>query len=214
MLLAFYIRIRFFAIALLVCFTILVIYMLSGKLIAKKENYIAVDVSGVGYKIFISPKTHEELPILGGAVKLFSYLNVKEDALDLYGFVRESDLTFFEKLITVNGVGPKSALAVMSVAPVDQLMAAINEGKPELLTRASGVGRKIAERLILELKGKLPMIQSVETVEQMQSDMELEDVLVGLGYNKNIVKGVVKRIDQKLFGLEPRLKNALKLLKK
>ena len=102
----------------------------------------------------------------------------------------------------------------MSVAPVDQLMAAINEGKPELLTRASGVGRKIAERLILELKGKLPMIQSAETVKQMQSDIELEDVLVGLGYNKNIVKGVVKKIDPKLFGLEPRLKNALKLLKK
>src|SRR3989344_4423170 len=93
---------------------------------------------------------------------------------------------FFEKLITVNGVGPKSALAVMSVASVDQLMAAINEGKPELLTRASGVGRRIAERLILELKGKLPMIQSAEAVEQMQSDLELEDVLVDLGYNKNI----------------------------
>lgn len=190
------------------------IYTLSGKLISQKENYIIIDVSGIGYKVFISPKTHQELPILGRAVKLFSYLNVKEDALDLYGFVRESDLIFFEKLITVNGVGPKSALAVMSVAPVDQLMAAINEGKPELLTRASGVGRKIAERLILELKGKLPMIQSAETVEQMQSDIELEDVLVGLGYNKNIVKGVVKKTDPKLFGLESRLKNALKLLKK
>ncbi len=196
------------------CFTILVIYSLSGKLIYKKEHYIIVDVSGVGYKIFISPKTHEELPEINKAVKIFSYLNVKEDALDLYGFMRESDLTFFEKLITVNGVGPKSALAVMSVAPVDQLMAAINEARPELLTRASGVGKKIAERLVLELKGKLPMIQSTEAVGQMESDMELEDVLVGLGYNKNIVKGVVKKIDQKIFGLESRLKNALKLLKK
>lgn len=190
------------------------IYSLSGKLISKKENYIIVDVSGVGYKVFISPKTHEELPILGEAVKLFSYLNVREDALDLYGFAREYDLTFFEKLITVNGVGPKSALAVMSVASVDQLMAAINEGKPELLTRASGVGKRIAERLVLELKGKLPMIQSAEAVGQMESDMELEDILVGLGYNKNIVKGVVKKIDPKLFSLESRLKNALRLLKK
>jgi len=188
--------------------------MLSGKLVARKENYIIVDVSGVGYKIFISPKTHEELPEINSAVKLFSYLNVKEDALDLYGFVRESDLTFFEKLITVNGVGPKSALAVMSVAPVDQLMAAINEGKLELLTRASGVGRRIAERLILELKGKLPILQSAEAVEQMESEVELEDILVGLGYTKNAVKGILRKIDPKLIGLESRLKNALKLLKK
>ena len=190
------------------------IYSLSGKLMAKKENFLLVDVQGVGYKIYVSPRIQEEPLSVGEHITVFSYLNVKEDALDLYGFLKESDLAFFEKLITVNGIGPKSALALMAIAPVDQLAAAINEGDPELLTRAAGIGRKIAERVVLELKGRLPLFQSLQAVETMKSDLDLEDALLSLGYNKASVRGAVRKIDSKLTSLESRLRSALKLLKK
>ena len=190
------------------------IYSLSGKLAAKKEGFVVIDVNGIGHKVFVSPKTYQELPTIGQSLMVYSYLNVKEDALDLYGFLSENDLNFFSRLLTVSGVGPKSGLAVMAITSTNQLMAAVNEGDAELLTKASGIGRKTAERIILELKGKLLVLQSAETVKRMESDLDLEEALVGLGYTRQQAKKAIGQIDMNVKGLEQRLKAALKVLKK
>lgn len=189
------------------------IYSLSGNLTAKRGNFIVVDVVGVNYKVFISPKTYSALPKIGEALKIFTYLNVKEDAMDLFGFLRELELGFFEKLISISGIGPKSALAIMSVAPVEQLMAAINEGKTELLTRVSGVGKKTSERVILELRGKLAILGTDETVKGMELDLELEEALISLGYSKAEAVRAISKIDSKEASLEERLKKALRVIK-
>jgi Holliday junction DNA helicase RuvA len=190
------------------------IYRLVGELVSKKEDFIIVDVNKVNYKVFISPKTHDLLPETGEELKIYTYLNVKEDALDLYGFSTELELGFFEKLISISGVGPRSALGVMAVAPVDQLIATINEGKPDLLTRASGIGKKTAERVVLELRGKVVAIGTEEVVRAMESDIELEEALVSLDYTKAQAKKIISQIDPKLTKLEDRLIEALKKVKK
>lgn len=192
----------------------LMIYSLSGKLIFKKDKLIVVDVGGVGYKIIVSIKTFQDLPLLGESVKIFCHLHVRENALDLFGFLNEQDLELFERLITVSGVGPKSALAVMAITATNQLMAAINEGEIDLLTKASGVGRKTAERIILELKGRLLVLQSSETVKIMESDLDLEEVLISLGYTRQQAKKSITHLDVQTKGLESRLKASLKFLKK
>ena len=188
------------------------IYSLNGKLVAKKEGFVVIDVAGLGYKVHVAPRILEKLPSVGESVQLYSYLNVKEDALDLYGFLREPELVFFEKLLTISGVGPKSALAVMAVATVEQLAAAINEGKSDLLTRAPGVGKKTAERIVLELRGKLPSLKSGETVLLMEADVDVEEALVGLGYSRSDARKAIEKVDRKTKGLENRLKTALRNL--
>ena len=190
------------------------IYSLSGQLLSKKENFIVVNAGGVGYKVFITNKTGKNLPAIGDSVNLYSYLHVKEDALDLYGFLNEPDLNLFEKLIQVNGVGPKTALGVMSIASSDNLIAAINEGKIDLLTRASGIGKKTGERIILELKGKLAALHSADTVKLMESDLDLEEALVSLGYSKQQAQRSIAQVGNKIKGLEARLMAALKIIKK
>lgn len=190
------------------------IYSISGAVTAKKEGFVVVETGGVGYKIFVSAQTYSAMPKAGEGVHLFCHLQVKEDGHNLYGFLREGELSFFEKLITVSGVGPKSALAIMALASVRDLSAAINEGKPELLTRAAGVGRKIAERVVLELRGKLPVLHSEDTVRQMESDIDVEDALIGLGYPRSEAKRVVGEVGAAVRGVEARLRAALKLIKK
>ena len=189
------------------------IYSLSGQLLSKKENFIVVNANGVGYKVFITHRTAKNLPSIGSAVSLFSYLHVKEDALDLYGFLDESDLHLFEKLIQVNGVGPKTALGVMAISSSDNLIAAINEGKIDLLTRASGIGKKTGERIILELKGKLASLNSAGTVRLMESDLDLEEALVSLGYSKQQAQRGITQLDSQVKGLEARLMAVLKIIK-
>lgn len=190
------------------------IYSLNGKISAKKEGFVVLDVAGVGHKVFVAPRIWERLPSVSEPAQLYCYLHVRENALELYGFLREGELMFFEKLISVSGVGPRSALAVMAVAPAEQLAAAINEGKADLLTRAPGVGRKTAERLIVELRGKLPVLRSAATVQLMEADADVEEALVGLGYSRAEARKAIGQINPKAKGIEQRLKEALRLLKK
>lgn len=189
------------------------IYSLSGKLSAKKNGLIVIEVSGVGFKVVVGKNAIEGLPDIGSEIKLFSHLYVREDGLELYGFASEEELSFFEKLISISGIGPKSALNILSIAKLDQLTAAINEGKVDLLTKASGVGRKTAERVVLELRGKLQAISSEKIVKQMESDLDIEEALVGLGYTRQQVKNAISKIDPKTKNLEDRIKEALKKIK-
>jgi len=188
-----------------------VIYGLSGILIAKKSAFIVIDVGGVHYKVAVPPAIG--LPPVGDNIELFTYLAVKENALELYGFLNEIDLVFFEKLISVSGIGPKSALAAMAIAPTKQLMAAVSEGEADLLTRVSGIGKKTAERIVLELKNKLPQIDSEQTIKEIESDTELAEALVALGYTQAEVKKAVATVKTKSDKLEDRLREALRNVK-
>ena len=132
------------------------IYSLAGRLSLKRDKFVVVESGGVGLKVAVSSAALNSLPAVGSPVNFFCHLRVKEDALELYGFLSEEELDFFELLNGVSGVGPKSALAVLALDKVENLEAAIAEGKSELLTRVSGIGRKTAERIILELKDKMP----------------------------------------------------------
>lgn len=188
------------------------IYSIFGKLAAVLDHGVAVDVSGVAFKIHTHARVRRALPAPGSDVFFFCHLIVREDALDLYGFLAEDEIRFFEQLISVAGVGPKSALAVLEIAELKQLAAAITEGRPDLLTKASGIGRKTAERIVLELRGKVTGERTAATVHAMESDADLVETLVGIGYRREEAKAALARVDAKIIGLEPRLKAALKVL--
>lgn len=119
------------------------------------EDNVVVDVGGVGMNVKISASTAARLPGIGEAVKLYTYTSVREDAFWLYGFLSRNDLEIFKKCITVSGIGPKGALSILSVLDADSLRFAIVSGDAKAIAKAPGVGAKTAERLILELKGKL-----------------------------------------------------------
>lgn len=188
------------------------IYSISGKLVSKSANFAVVDAAGLGLKIFTNGRTLGALPAAGIAVKFFCHLHMREDGLELYGFLTEAELSFFELLISISGVGPKSALSIMEVAELKNLAAAIKEGRPDLLTRASGVGRKTAERIILELKSKIQAEKAELTVGKMEADADLVETLVGLGYRREQAKAALGKVDEKITNFEERFKSALKIL--
>ncbi len=190
------------------------IYSIYGKLAEKNDSFVVVEVAGVGLKLTTHKRALSSLPPNGTEVKLFSYLYVREDALDLYGFLTEEELHFFELLISVSGVGPKSALSILEISELKELAASIQENRPDLLTRASGIGRKTAERIIIDLKTKVKTEMSGEAVKRMESDADIVETLTNLGYRREDAKVALQKVGREITGLEPRLKAALKILGK
>jgi Holliday junction DNA helicase RuvA len=190
------------------------LYSVSGKLALKAEHFAVVTAGGLGIKLFASRETLKALPAVSASVTLFTHLYVREDALDLYGFSTPEELDFFEMLISVSGIGPKSALSILDIAPLGELSAAIKEGRPDLLTRASGVGRKTAERVIVELRSKVQSARSGLVIEKMQTDADLVEALTSLGYRREEARAALAKVDPKVHGVEERLKAALAILSK
>lgn len=188
------------------------LYTLAGTVALKKDNFFVLEVGGFGIKVFAPLNVLRDLQT-GKATKIFTSFKVKEDAFEIYGFLNEEELNFFELLNSVNGVGPKTALNIMNIDVFDRLVAAISEGRVELLTKASGIGKKTAERVILELRGKLGREGSKELVGIMESDHDIVEALVGLGYTKSQAKSAISKVDEKLKKLEERIRAALKILK-
>jgi len=189
------------------------IYSISGRLAFKKENFLVLEAGGVAFKVFAPASVLAALPGSGATVKIFTYLYFREDSIELYGFLSEKELELFERLNSISGIGPKSALGILGIAKIEQLVAAINEGKIELLTRASGIGKKTAERIILELKGKLSLTTAPQILSLMESDVELEETLISLGWSRAQAKGAIGKIDSKITNFKDRLKEALKKAK-
>jgi Holliday junction DNA helicase RuvA len=160
---------------------------LRGKLLAKHPNQAIVEAAGVGYDVTISVPTFSDLPAPGSEVALHIHTHVREDALALYGFLRPSEKVLFEKLLTVSGIGPKLAITILSGMAADEMVAAIRGNDVARLTRIPGIGKKTAERMVLELRDKLP--QSTPTAITTASPVSAveEDVLsalVNLGYQR------------------------------
>ena len=188
------------------------IYSISGTLALKETNFAVVETSGLGLKLFASKGTLTALPAIGADIKFFCHLHVREDALDLFGFTTADELEFFEMLISVSGVGPRSALAILDTGPLAELSAAIKENRPDLLTRAAGIGRKTAERVIIELRTKVQSSKSGAVVEKMQTDSDLVEALMSLGYHRDQARAALAHVDEKIVGTEARLRAALAVL--
>lgn len=158
-----------------------------GKLLAKHPNQAVVETAGVGYDVTISVPTFSDLPSVGSEVALHVHTHVREDAIALYGFLRSSEKQLFEKLITVSGIGPKLAITILSGMAADEMVGAIRGNDVARLTRIPGIGKKTAERLVLELRDKLPESGPAAAPSTPAMNVTEEDVLsalVNLGYQR------------------------------
>ncbi|GAB4149848.1 MAG: Holliday junction branch migration protein RuvA [Ignavibacteriales bacterium] len=191
---------------------------LTGKIVLKKPTKIILDVSGVGYLINISISTFEKIPDETEKVSLFTYLNVKEDALDLYGFWTIEEKEMFELLISVSGIGPKIAQSILSAIQIDELKESIKFGNLSRLTATPGVGRKTAERMILELKDKIDSLEQIDMTKISGVSIKNDAVLAltNLGYNQKTAINIIRQImDAKpTIAIEDLVKEALISLNK
>jgi holliday junction DNA helicase RuvA len=160
---------------------------LHGTLLSKHPNQVVVETAGVGYEVNISVPTFSDLPAAGAEVALHIHTHVREDVIALYGFLRPTEKALFEKLMTVSGIGAKLAITILSGMAADEMAAAIRGNDLARLTKIPGIGKKTAERMVLELRDKLPPVSGVSTpIVSALSAME-EDVLsalVNLGYQR------------------------------
>ena len=164
---------------------------LRGRLISRHPNQAVVETGGVGYDVTISVPTFSELPPLGGDVALHIHTHVREDQLALYGFLKAEEKQLFEKLITVSGIGPKLAITILSGMAAQELGNAIRGNDVARLTKIPGIGRKTAERLVLELRDKLPAVgqdvpAAIATLNSVQEDVL--SALVNLGYQRTVAE--------------------------
>lgn len=160
---------------------------LRGTVLAKHPNQAIVETQGVGYEVTISVPTFSEMPAAGSEVALHIHTHVREDALSLFGFLRLAEKHLFEKLLTVSGIGPKLAITILSGMPADEMVIAIRGGDLVRLTRIPGIGKKTAERMVLELRDKLPATTGATEVSAGTASPVEEDVisaLVNLGYQR------------------------------
>lgn len=189
------------------------ISFLRGKIVRKKTNYLILEVANIGYQVFLSDCLLNDLK-LNSEIELHIFHQVKEDINDLYGFKEAADLDLFELLISVSGIGPKTALGILNIASVDDLKIAIANGDASSLTKVSGIGKKTAERLVLELGGKITKLidgQNLSYSSGASSD-EIE-ALISLGYSLNEAREALKGIDKSITDSAQRLKIALKKMR-
>jgi Holliday junction DNA helicase RuvA len=188
---------------------------LRGKLLAKHPNQAIVETGGVGYELTISVPTFSELPGAGSDVALHVHTHVREDMLALYGFLRPEEKKLFEKLITVSGIGPKLAITILSGMPADAMIQAIRGNDVGRLTRIPGIGKKTAERMVLELRDKLPAPVTETAAAPPVSPVE-EDVLsalTNLGYQRPAAERALAAAN-KLGSFETMFREALGALSK
>lgn len=172
---------------------------LRGKLLTKHPNQVIVETAGVGYEVNISVPTFSELPAIGSEVALHIHTHVREDVIALYGFLQPAEKQLFEKLMTVSGIGAKLAITILSGMAADEMSGAIRGNDVARLTRIPGIGKKTAERMVLELRDKLPPATGVSTPSVPIMSAVEEDVLsalMNLGYQRPVVEkalaGVLK----------------------
>jgi holliday junction DNA helicase RuvA len=189
---------------------------LRGTILKKKENYIIVENNGIGYKVFVSEivlsanNTNDE-------IFLFIYQQVREAELNLFGFLDFEEHDLFEKLISVSGIGPKTALGVFTVASLADIKSAIINQDASILKKVSGIGAKTADRIVLELKNKVAGLvghEGVKSSEEMAADTDVVEALESLGYQGRQAREVLKQIDKDITDSGEKVRAALKLLTK
>lgn len=196
-------------------------YSVSGNVVDYSTNFVAVDSGSVAFLCFTSMQTAAKCSIIGEKVTLYTYLNVREDAIELYGFYDKEELDCFKMLIGVSGVGAKMALSLLSEYTPDKIILSIAAGDHKVLTKASGIGTKLAQRIVLELKDKIGSLSvtssenvaAVSQVAQNSVTSEAVAALVMLGYGQSEASIAVSGLDPSL-SVEELIKQSLKLLSK
>src|SRR3989344_5497408 len=184
---------------------------LKGILIHQDLKSVVLDVAGVGYKIHTNTGEVEKQKAKGKSeTEFWTYMAVRENALDLYGFQKKEELDFFELLLTVSGIGPKSAMNILSVATLQNLRHAISTGDTSHLVKVSGVGKKNAEKIVLELKDKLEILGG-DLGQSSSGDVDALEALKSLGYGEREARDVLKKVSD-ISDTGEKIKKALKLL--
>lgn len=181
---------------------------LTGEVFEVKNGYAIISAGGVGYKVHGTRETLATIKTKKEA-SLWTHLAVREDALDLYGFTEEEELRFFELLLTVPGIGPKSALAVLDIASLATLRNAVFAGNASYLTNVSGIGKKTAEKIVLELKDK---VGAAEGGVSLSGDEEALQAMRALGYTQSEARDALRKVPGEIEKASERLREALRIV--
>ncbi|MEJ0001747.1 MAG: Holliday junction branch migration protein RuvA [bacterium] len=182
---------------------------INGKITLKTDKFLIVEAGGVGYKVSVSPETLVKAQKAGDSILLWIHTHVREDSFDLYGFFEYEELQFFEMLIGVSGIGPKSGLVILGVATIDTLQQAIASGDTAYLTKISGIGRKTAEKIVIELRDKVGKEESGGA--SLQGELDALEALKSLGYSQNEARDALKKVPAGL-ATNAKVREALKIL--
>ncbi len=186
---------------------------IQGKILEKNTKFLVIEANSVGYLVFVSTGTLSSSPSIGEYFSLWTYLAVRENALDLYGFTTIDEKNFFELLISVSGIGPKNALSILSIAPMETLKKAIATGDMSYMTKVSGIGKKTAEKIVVELRDKLASLGHNDETGSLRGEADVILALISLGYSQSEARNATKEIDHTLSTNE-KIKEALKILGK
>ena len=184
---------------------------LEGTIVYTDDKFVVIDVSGVGYKVYLTTENLSSLS-LGESTSFWIYTAVRENSIDLYGFKNTEEMSFFELLLDVSGIGPKSALGILAVAPIETLRKAIATGDMSYLNKVSGIGRKTAEKIIVELRDKLQSYKIEGNDEALRGESDIIEALKSLGYSQNEARDALKEVSSNIIGTNARIKEALKIL--
>ncbi len=185
---------------------------LDGKIEYVSEKFLVINVGGVGYKVFATSEILSTVKIEESA-SFWIYTAVRENAIELYGFRNTNELSFYELLLDVSGIGPKSALGILGIAPIETLRRAIATGDTAYLNKVSGIGRKTAEKIIVELRDKFSLYKDDNLSDgQIREDEDTLEALKSLGYSQNEARDALKQVSNDTKGANARIKEALKVL--
>lgn len=184
---------------------------ISGTVISAQEKFLIIDTNGVGYKVFVAMDIAQKGSV-GSACSLWVHTVVREDVLELYGFESQSVQEIFELLLAVSGIGPKSALGILSVADTGALVHAIKTENVGYLTQVSGVGKKTAEKIVLELKDKIEKLSLEHTHVEEDYLRDVVDALLAMGYHERAIREVIRSIETADADTSRIIREALQLL--
>lgn len=188
---------------------------LKGKIINKGKGFVVLMVNNIGYRVYVNLTMYSELNINNEA-EVYTHHHIREDAEDLYGFKSMEEMEFFELLLSISGIGPKSALGVLAIASIDDIKESIASGDSALLTKVSGIGKKTAERVVLELREKIGGLEGVGKREPGQASASGDeiDALMALGYSMMEARDALRGVDADIKDSGKRIKEALRRLSK
>lgn len=184
---------------------------LSGTVLSTKNSYIVLDVHGVGYRVYCPQRILRELKT-SDEISLHTHLAVREDAMDLFGFPTQDELELFTLLIGVNGIGPRSALGIIGLESIDKLLGAIARGDIAYLTKVSGVGKKSAEKIVLELRDKVGIFDIANIEDFRHEDEDVLEALKTLGYRADEAREALHLVPEEIKEQGEIIREALKLL--
>jgi len=188
---------------------------LEGLVSYVDPKFIVLDVNGVGYKIFAPVETFEYAKNnKNQKISLWTHLAVRENSMDLFGFKDKETLEFFELLISISGIGPRTGLGILNASTISLLRSAVSSGDTSHLTKVSGIGKKTADKIVLELRDKIGALESEFDSKQIKGEVDVMEALKSLGYSQYEVREALKKIPKEITNTSGRVKEALKILGK